>query len=200
MKKIYWISGLLILILMAAGISYFIIRDQNGTVPKNITLVNQNGENYTFGEDHTQLKLVEFIYTHCPKVCPTTTLKMSKLQKDLQKSGVYGKKIKFITITIDPYQDTPDVLKNYMSGFNINNDGSWVFLSGYKKNTKEVQKKIREVANSLQFQYKDPGDGFFIHSSFTYLLNENNKFIMKFPMGDNFNEKDVYKKIMDELN
>lgn len=199
MKKIYLICGLAVLLVMAAGISYFLIRDASATIPAKVTLVDQNGDNYNFGKDHTKLKLVEFVYTHCPNICPTTTQKMSKLEKDLRQSGVYGKDIEFITITIDPYRDTPDVLMKYMAGFSIKNDGHWIFLSGNKEDTKETQKKIREVADALQFQYKDPGNGFFIHSTFTYLLDENNKFIKKFPMGKGFNKQKVYETIMNKL-
>lgn len=200
MKRIYLISGLLVFLGIAAGISFFLMRDANATIPAKITLTNQNNEVYNFGKDRTKLKLVEFIYTHCPDICPTTTQKMTLLEKDLQKKGVYGKDIEFITITIDPYRDTPSVLKKYMNGFGINNDGNWVFLSGNQKNPKEDQKKIRAVADAFQFQYKDPGNGQFIHSTFTYLVDENNKFVKKFPMGQDFNKEKVYDTIMKNIN
>jgi protein SCO1/2 len=183
-----------------AGIFYFLIRDANGKIPSTISLVDQDLHPYNFGKDDKKLKLVEFIYTHCPSVCPTTTQKMNLLLKDLEKSGAFGKDIEFITITIDPYRDTPEVLKNYMNGFHIKDDGNWIFLSGNKNDGKEIQNKIRTVANALQFRYKDPGNGFFIHSTFTYLLDENNKFIKKFPMGSDFNKKQVYDTIMSKLN
>lgn len=200
MKKIYLICSIAVVIGIAVGISFFLIRDASAKIPSEISLVDQNGQNYNFGKDQTKLKLVEFVYTHCPDVCPTTTQKMSLLQKDLQKKGVFGKDIEFITITIDPYRDTPEVLKNYMNGFHLKNDGNWIFLSGNKADSKETQKKVREVANALQFQYMDPGNGYFIHSAFTFLLDENNKFIKKFPMGKEFNKKQVYDTIMSELN
>ncbi len=200
MKKIYLICSIAVVIGIAVGISFFLIRDASAKIPSEISLVDQNGQNYNFGKDQTKLKLVEFVYTHCPSVCPTTTQKMSLLQKDLQKKGVFGKDIEFITITIDPYRDTPEVLKSYMNGFHLKNDGNWIFLSGNKADSKETQKKIREVADALQFQYKDPGNGYFIHSAFTFLLDENNKFIKKFPMGKEFNKKQVYNTIMSELN
>jgi protein SCO1/2 len=165
-----------------------------------ITLTNQNGKPYEFGKDETKLKLVEFVYTHCPNICPTTTLKMADLKKDLVRAGVFGKKIEYVTITIDPYRDTPEILKGYMKGFEIKNDGNWVFLTGDQDNMKRDQKRIKEVANALQFQFKDPGNGQFVHSTFTYLVDGNNKFIAKFPMGKDFNKKDVYDKIMDKLN
>ncbi|WP_223595452.1 SCO family protein [Neobacillus bataviensis] len=199
MKKIYLICGLALFLGISAGISFFFIRDANAKIPANVTLINQNNEDYNFGKDKTKLKLVEFIYTHCPDICPTTTQKMVGLKNDLVKSGVFGKEIEFITITIDPYRDTPEVLKSYMNGFEINNNDSWQFLTGDKQKIKEEQQKIKQVTGALQFQYKDPGNGQFIHSTFTYLVDENNKFIEKFPMGKEFNKKEVYNKIMDEI-
>jgi protein SCO1 len=198
MKKIYLICSLAVFLLIAAGISYFLIRDASAKVPANITLINQNGESYNFGEDK-KIKLVEFIYTHCPDICPTTTQKMVELKEDLEKRNVFGKEIEFVTITIDPYRDTPELLQKYMNAFEIQNSDNWIFLTGDQENIKADQKKIREVAKSLQFQYKDPGNGQFVHTSFTYLLDENNKYISKFPMGEDFDKQEVYEEIMNEL-
>ncbi|OIK11562.1 SCO family protein [Bacillus sp. MUM 116] len=200
MKKIYLISTLAVFLCIAAGIAFFLIRDANANIPSNITLINQNGDSYNFGTSDPKLKLVEFIYTHCPDICPTTTQKMNVLKQELEKSGVFGKDIEFLTITIDPYRDTPEVLKGYMKGFGISNDKNWLFLTGDKQNIKRDQKSIRDIATSLQFQYKDPGNGQFIHTTFTYLVDKNNKFIAKFPMGENFNKNEVYKKILEKIN
>ncbi len=199
MKKIYLICGLAIFMGIAAGISYFLIRDANATIPSGVTLVDQNGDEYTFGKDKTKLKLIEFIYTHCPDVCPTTTQKMVSLKKELEQKGFFGKKIEFITITIDPYRDTPEVLTRYMKGFGIENGEHWLFLTGDQQNVKNGQKKLKQITDALQFQYKDPGNGQFIHTTFTYLVDQNNKFVAKFPMGKDFNQRDVYDKIVNKM-
>jgi protein SCO1/2 len=199
MKKIYLICSLAVFLGIAAGISFFLIRDANAKIPAEITLINQNGDTYNFGKDTTKLKLIEFIYTNCPDICPTTTQKMVDLKKDLVKKNVFGKDIEFITITIDPFRDTPEILKGYMEGFGITNDDDWIFLTGENQTLKEDQKELRKTADALQFQYKDPGNGQFIHSTFTYLVDQNNKFIAKFPMGKDFDKQVVYDKIIDKL-
>ena len=199
MKKIYLICSLAVFIGITAGISFFLIRDASAKVPANITLMDQNGEDYNF-DKNPKLKLVEFIYTNCPDICPTTTQKMVQLKGDLEKSNVFGKEIDFVTITIDPYRDTPEVLQKYMNAFEIQNNDNWIFLTGDQETIKADQKKIRELGESLQFQYKDPGNGQFVHTSFTYLLDGNNKFIAKFPMGEDFDKREVYEEIMDEIN
>ena len=39
----------------------------------------------------------------------------------------------------------------------------------------------------------------YVHSTFVFLLDENNKYIKKFPMGEDFNKKEVFDNIMDEI-
>jgi protein SCO1/2 len=124
---------------------------------------------------------------------------MNLLKGDLSKEGVFGEKVQFITVTIDPYRDTAEVLRKYRNTFEIENDGDWVFLTAEPDKLKKDQSEIQELANTFQFQYRDPGDGFYVHSTFVYLLDENNKFIKKFPMGEDFDKNDVFNKIMKQI-
>ncbi|MCS0673912.1 SCO family protein [Cytobacillus firmus] len=199
MKKVYIISAIIVIFGIAAGISFFIIRDMTAKIPDHITLLTDDEKLYEFAESDKKLKLVEFIYTHCPDICPTTTQRMNLLKGDLSKEGVFGEKVQFITVTIDPYRDNAEVLRKYRNTFEIENDGNWVFLTAEPDKLKKDQSEIQELANTFQFQYRDPGDGFYVHSTFVYLLDENNKFIKKFPMGEDFDKNDVFNKIMKQI-
>ncbi|WP_077213356.1 SCO family protein [Bacillus dakarensis] len=200
MKKIYIICGIIVMVGIAAGISFFVIRDMTSKIPDNIDLVTMNNEVYDFSKSDKKLKMIEFMYTHCPDICPTTTLKMNMLKKDLQKADVFGKEIQFITVTIDPYRDTPEKLQEYMKNFEVEDEGNWIFLTGDQNNIKEDIKEIEELAGTFQFQFRDPGDGFYVHSTFVYLIDENNQYIKKYPMGEGFDREEVYAKIMKEIN
>jgi len=184
MKKIYWISALAMLLIMAAGIGYFIYRDHSARIPKDIRLETSDGEVYDFGKSEKKIKLLEFIYTNCPDVCPITTQRMVHLKKQLEERNLYGKRIQFITITIDPYRDTPDVMKKYAEAFGVADDENWFFLTGDRK-------EIQKIADTFQFQYRDPGNGFYIHSTFFYVLDERNRYLKKFPMGERFDTREV---------
>ncbi len=198
-KKVIIISAILIFLGITSGVLFFVIRDANAKIPDDISLVTSDGEPYVFGKADKKLKLVEFIYTNCPEICPTTTQKMTLLKKDLQKEGVFGDKVQFITITIDPYNDTPEVLTNYMETFEIKNDGNWIFLTGDPNHVKEDLLEIKEMAEPFKFQFRDPGNGFYVHTSLSFLVDENNKFIKKFPMGEEFDKDEVFEKIMKEI-
>ncbi|MED3550681.1 SCO family protein [Cytobacillus praedii] len=199
MKKIYMIGSIIVVLGIIAGISFFIIRDMTSKIPDNISLVTMHNEKYEFSKSEKKLKLVEFMYTHCPDICPTTTQRMNLLKNDLVAEGVFGKNVEFISVSIDPYRDTPERMAKYMKTFDIEDDGNWTLLTGDQDNMKQDQKEIRELAETFQFQYRDPGDGFYVHSTFVFLLDENNKFIKKFPMGEDFDKNEVFKKIMKEI-
>lgn len=54
--------------------------------------------------------ILDFIYTSCTEICPVTSRTFSQLQSDL---GSDRDKVHLISISIDPEQDTPAVLREY---------------------------------------------------------------------------------------
>jgi protein SCO1 len=46
-----------------------------------------------------------------------------------QLGNDFGEKIRFVSITVDPERDTPEVLKDYAQAFGANLSG-WAFLTG----------------------------------------------------------------------
>lgn len=199
MKKVVIISAILIMIGITSGILFFVIRDANARIPDDISLVTSDGDSFKFGNADKKLKLIEFIYTNCPEICPTTTQKMVLLKRDLENEGVFGKNVQFITVTIDPYNDTPEVLQNYMETFEIKSDGDWIFLTGDPDNVQEDLQEIKRLAEPFKFQFRDPGNGFYVHTALAFLVDENNEFIKKFPMGKDFDKNEAFDKIMDEI-
>ncbi|MEN1969389.1 SCO family protein [Lentibacillus sp. N15] len=194
MKKLYITFAVLLVIGISAGIFYLkVIRPGNAELPSEVVMETAFANDYSFADMPKKVRLIEFIYTNCPDVCPTTTLEMSKLRQKLMKQGVFGDEVEFITITIDPKHDTKQKLKNYASNFEVTseNDG-WTFLRGTDEDTKKV-------ADALGFLYRDPGTGDIIHSTFTYFLDQNNNLVEQFPMGKGFNQDRVYKRIMNSI-
>ena len=81
-------------------------------------LVDQHGNTITQRQMQGKWTILFFGYTHCPDYCPTTlsALKGSirRLQQD--NSNLTGH-IRVIFISVDPFRDTPVVLKDYLSYF-----------------------------------------------------------------------------------
>ncbi|MGN7468529.1 SCO family protein [Brevibacillus sp. SAFN-007a] len=154
----------------------------------DVQLQTLDGEAYSLAPKPGSLRLVELIYTRCPDICPTTTVKMVQLQKRLQAAGLMGRGIEFLTITIDPQNDTPEVLRSYIHQLGIADEG-WIVLRG-------DEETIRTVTSSLGFFAKTTADGFISHTSSTYLVDQNNTVIRKFGMGEDFDPEQIYQELL----
>lgn len=91
-------------------------RQQGGKVPIGgpFRLVDQDGKAFTEADLKGKPFVVFFGFTHCPEVCPTT---LFDLTQDLQALGKDADKLRVAFITVDPEQDTPELLKTYLSSF-----------------------------------------------------------------------------------
>lgn len=102
----------------------------------NYTFLSQDSMMVSFPSAYKgKILVMSFIYTHCPDVCPITTLNMQHLQDTLSADGINN--VQLVTMTFDPIRDTPDVLNKYASirGITFKN---WDFLSGTRANTDSV--------------------------------------------------------------
>ncbi|MDC2863744.1 SCO family protein [Bacillus sp. BP-3] len=190
MKKLYITFTLGLIVVTLIGIFYFTgYRKAAAEIPKGIVMEDVNGTSVSFDQLPKKLKLVEFMYTKCPDICPVTTYKMKHLRDELVKQKVFGAKIEFITITIDPKYDTNEILEHYSKTFDMKETTGWHLLRGGEEETKQL-------AESFNFRYRDPGSGLYIHTSNSYLLDENNRLIEVFGMGERgFDSKEVLEKI-----
>src|SRR5699024_5446226 len=123
LKKFYIGFVILLVLGISAGIYYLkVVRPGTANIPQNIVMETAFNEEYAFNfseQPTKKVRLIEFMYTNCPDVCPVTTLEMSKLRQQLIKEDVFGDKVEFLTITIDPDHDTTEVLKDYASRFEV---------------------------------------------------------------------------------
>jgi len=68
--------------------------------------------------------VVDFIYTECTETCPTQSLQFAQIEKDF----VAARDLRFVSITVDPRHDTPEVLNRYAARYGA--DDRWWFLTG----------------------------------------------------------------------
>jgi protein SCO1/2/putative membrane protein len=68
--------------------------------------------------------IVGFIFTRCAGPCPLVTGQMALLQQRLKDSDV-----RLVTITVDPKNDTPEVLTRYADLYQADPE-KWLFLTG----------------------------------------------------------------------
>lgn len=96
---------------------------------------NQNGKNFTDKELNNKITVLDFIFTTCPGPCPMMTSNMLTLYKDFEKVP----EVQFISITVDPENDTQSILKEYAS-LNGVKDDRWNFLFSDLESIKILKK------------------------------------------------------------
>jgi len=103
-------------------------------------LMDQDGALFDSDQYQDHLILVNFVFTHCPSVCPTQISKLSKIFSTLPES--VQNKVKFISISIDPDRDKPEVLKKFANQLNVP-EKHWTFLTGESKGINKLIKDLR---------------------------------------------------------
>ena len=93
----------------------------------DFALTSQDGAPVKLADYRGKVVAVTFIFTLCADTCPVLTPMMSFVQDQLGND--FGEKIRFVSITVDPERDTPEVLKDYAQAFGANLSG-WAFLTG----------------------------------------------------------------------
>jgi protein SCO1/2 len=106
----------------------------------NVALTTQDGKVVHFYEDLLKGKKVaiNLIYTRCTSTCPLETAKLSQVKKIL--GDRVGKDVFFISLSIDPEHDTPEVLKAYAEKFHAGE--GWTFLTGDDNDIKLIARKL----------------------------------------------------------
>lgn len=104
----------------------------------NVELVTHEGETVRFFDDliKDRIVVINFIYTHCPDVCPLETAQLIRVQDIL--GDRLGSDIFFYSITIDPDNDTVDALHQYRNQFGAR----WTFLTGDERDIILLRRKL----------------------------------------------------------
>ncbi len=95
-----------------------------GKIPA-FDLVDQNSKQFTLENLEGNVWLADFIFTTCSGPCPIMTERMGMVQHDLLEI----EKLKFVSFTVNPDYDTPEVLKKYAQRFDAD-VSSWSFVTG----------------------------------------------------------------------
>jgi len=117
----------ILFLVIGVGMSYF--RKSLYTVMEvpEFSLMDQNHQKISNQSMQGKVYLVEFFYSRCPTICPVMNRNMKFIQ-DHVNSPDFG----IISISIDPENDTPAVLKNHAKMVGATSP-NWHFLSGNRK-------------------------------------------------------------------
>jgi protein SCO1/2 len=127
MKKTILVS-LLALLILGCSKKLSIL---DGFGDNHYKLVNQNNETVVFPDlAKGEIIVMNYIFTNCPDICPLSTNNMRLIQERLIKEKIDN--VRFVSISFDPLNDTPEVLTKFAEVRNLNLN-NWDFMTGDKK-------------------------------------------------------------------
>lgn len=88
-------------------------------------LVDQDSQQFNREDMAGGLWVADFVFTHCASSCPKLTAHLQGLQTRV--SDVPS--AHFLSVTVDPRNDTPEVLKAYMTKNGLD-ESNWRFVTG----------------------------------------------------------------------
>ncbi len=148
-------------------------------------LTKQDGKRLALKELRGKALAITFIYASCADTCPLLTAKMAGIQDRL--GADFGKKVYFVSITVDAERDTPEVLKRYGEAHKANAAG-WAFLTG-------TPTEIREVAKRYGIYHKKNPRGDVDHTFLTSLVDQNGTLRVQY-MGIKFDPDEMLRDIL----
>ena len=104
-----------------------------GAVP-DFTFTERSGRKISIADLKGKVWVAQFFYTHCTDICPLTVPQMGLLHLEYLKDPEFRSAIHFVSITVDPERDTPEVLSKYAEHFSADPQ-MWLFLTGDKDTT-----------------------------------------------------------------
>ena len=128
----------------------------------SFSLIDQNGEVFTREDIGDKVYIANFFFASCPEVCPTINGHLKIASQKLENST----DVLFISHTVDPYNDTAEVLREYANKFEVNDD-QWKFLTGSKST---IYRLARDSYKAVIQEVPDTTD--FIHSEKIMLVDK----------------------------
>jgi protein SCO1/2 len=108
---------------------------QYGSVP-DFKLTERSGKDVAIADLRGKIWIADFIYTTCTDTCPLQTAAMATLQKEFAAHS----NVQFVSVSVDPDRDTPQVLSAYADKHEADRQ-RWYFLTGQRD---QVIKLVRD--------------------------------------------------------
>jgi protein SCO1 len=155
---------------------------------QNFTFTNQNGEPFGLKDLKGKIWVADFVFTNCETVCPPMTAHMAQLQRKVKEAGL--KNVEFVSFSVDPEMDTPEVLKEYAAKYEAD-EKNWHFLTGYSQ--EEIENFAKESFKTIV--QKPQNTDQVIHGVDFYLVDQNGKVLKSYNGVENTPYEEIIKDI-----
>jgi len=184
---------ILLIVIIAGWLTAAVSLADGENLPKikpapEFTLTKQDGKRVALKDLRGKALAITFIFASCADTCPLLTAKMAGIQNRLGSD--FGPQVYFVSITVDPERDTPEVLKRYAEAHKANPAG-WAFLTG-------TPAEIRDVTKRYGIYFKKDARGDVDHTFLTSLVDQNGTLRVQY-IGIKFNPEEMLRDLQSLL-
>jgi protein SCO1 len=124
-------------------------------------LIDQHGDPFALGQLRGKTVVLNFIFTHCPGICPLQTQALRRVSAALPEP--VRERVRFVSVSVDPERDTPSELALFAAKHGVDQE-RWTFVTGREH-------ELRALAESYAAQVLPTGAGPLDHRTEIRLIN-----------------------------
>ena len=154
----------------------FTQKDQNEIqVGAPFKLTRHDGETVSSKNYRDSYMLIYFGFTHCPATCPMALITMTEVLNNLEQMyPQQAENILPIFISVDPYRDTPEILKSYIAYFHPR-------FQGFTSAEDNLTELVSAYGGHFSYDRSEDTDNYNVnHSSYIYFMGFDGKYLAHF--------------------
>jgi len=130
------------------------------------TLRDADGKPVALADFHGKVVVLYFVYASCTDVCPLHSEKIAEVQAKVNQTAMKNL-VRFVAVTTDPGQDTPEVLSAYGPTHGLD-AASWTFLTIAAG---EGEDATRKLAQAYGHKFTPTPGGQQVHGVVTHVID-----------------------------
>lgn len=155
-KTFILMSTVSVLFVLVAGILFLKIENNRNSLPilghvSDFTLHDTSNKEFNLSELNGKVWIACFFFTTCSDICPI----MIKNMTTLNQSFSSVKDVQMVSVTVNPEQDSTDVLAGYAKKNNLNEE-KWHFLTGSRDKIADLMIKSFKIGSMEEPIFHSP--------------------------------------------
>lgn len=141
----------------------------------DFALQDASGKPIRLADLRGKVIVLHFIYASCPDVCPLHADRIAEIQSMINQTPM-KEQVQFVTITSDPKNDTPDVLRAYGEQHGLD-PANWIFLTTGAERPEDATRKLAE---RFGHKFIKQEDGSQVHGIVTHVIDKEGRWRANF--------------------
>jgi protein SCO1/2 len=138
-------------------------------------LADADGNTVRLSDFADRIVVLNFVFAGCAEVCPLHSALIADVQAKINGTPMKDM-VQFISVTTDPANDTPEVLRGYGAAHGLDRR-NWMFLTTRPGDPDDATRNLAE-AYKIRFDPLDSGQQ--MHGVVTHVIDRGGRFAAKF--------------------